>query len=525
MPGQLFTHYFLTAGIEATPEWQSAAAAVAAFRSEIAPAYAPFTDRRQPPNEAVTEQELIRPILEALGWADYLPQQGANRNEDIPDYLLFTAAAAKERAAGRSRAEDRYQDAAIVEESKRFGLALDARDEDAGGQARTPHGQILRYLATADIASDSAIRWGILTNGGVWRLYDYRARPRATGYYEADLAKILRSGDDDALRLFYLLFRRESFTRQAGATTTFLEDALAEGRRYEERVAQDLSGVVFDHVFPDLVAALAAATHAGAELEAVRQAALICLYRLLFVLYAEDRGLLPVNDARYADYGLRKPVREHIARTTSQGAGFSTVAPRYYNHLLTLWRLIDTGDVSIGLPPYNGGLFATAAAPLLEEVRLSDAQLAPIIYDLSHTETDGHHRFINYRDMSVQQLGSIYERLLEREPLRKDDGSIAIRPNPYARKDSGSFYTPQELVDLIVERTLQPLVEEHLTKFEATAAALQSDRRPQAARAAELRELGPAAAVLDLKLLDPAMGSGHFLVTAVDYPLGLPSPS
>ena len=202
MPGQLFTHYFLTDGIEATPEWQSAAAAVAAFRSEIAPAYAPFTDRRQPPNEAATEQELIRPILESLGWADYLPQQGANRNEDIPDYLLFTAAAAKERAAGRSRAEDRYQDAAIVEESKRFGLALDARDEDAGGQARTPHGQILRYLATADIASDSAIRWGILTNGGVWRLYDYRARPRATGYYEADLAKILRSGDDDALRLF-----------------------------------------------------------------------------------------------------------------------------------------------------------------------------------------------------------------------------------------------------------------------------------------------------------------------------------
>ena len=156
---------------------------------------------------------------------------------------------------------------------------------------------------------------------------------------------------------------------------------------------------------------------------------------------------------------------------------------------------------------YNGGLFATAAAPLLEEVRLSDAQLAPIIYDLSHTETDGHHRFINYRDMSVQQLGSIYERLLEREPFRKDDGSITIRPNPYARKDSGSFYTPQELVDLIVERTLQPLVEEHLTKFEATAAALQSDRRPQAARAAELRKVDPAVAVLGLKILDPAMGN------------------
>ncbi len=517
MPGQLFTHYFLTAGIEATPEWQSAAAAVAAFRSEIAPAYAPFTDRRQPPNEAATEQELIRPILESLGWADYLPQQGANRNEDIPDYLLFTAAAAKERAAGRSRAEDRYQDAAIVEESKRFGLALDARDEDAGGQARTPHGQILRYLATADIASDSAIRWGILTNGGVWRLYDYRARPRATGYYEADLAKIVRSGDDDALRLFYLLFRRDSFIRRAGATTTFLDDALAEGRRYEEQVAQDLSSMVFERVFPSLVQALANATEPEADLEQVREAALICLYRLLFVLYAEDRGLLPVNDARYADYGLRQPVREHIAHRMQQGAIFSNRATGYYDKLFNLWRLIDEGDPDIGLPPYNGGLFATDTAPLLETVRLPDAQLAPIIYDLSHTETDGHHRFINYRDMSVQQLGSIYERLLEREPFRNDDGRITVRPNPYARKDSGSFYTPQELVDLIVERTLGPLVEERLAQFEATAAALQSDRRPQAARAAELRKVDPAAAVLDLKLLDPAMGSGHFLVTTVDY--------
>ena len=127
-------------------------------------------------------------------------------------------------------------------------------------------------------------------------------------------------------------------------------------------------------------------------------------------------------------------------------------------------------------------LFATDTAPLLEAVRLSDAQLAPIIYNLSHTETDGHRRFINYRDMSVQQLGSIYERLLEREPLRNDDGQVTIRPNPYARKDSGSFYTPQELVDLIVERTLQPLVEERLAQFEATAAALGSDHRPQAER-------------------------------------------
>ena len=119
--------------------------------------------------------------------------------------------------------------------------------------------------------------------------------------------------------------------------------------------------------------------------------------------------------------------------------------------------------------------------------------------------------------MSLQQLGSIYERLLEHEPVRDGDGSITIGPNPCVRKDSGSFYTPQELVDLILDRALKPLVEERLKAFEEKAAALQGDPRPKARRRAELGGLDPAEAVLELKVLDPAMGSGHFLVTAVDF--------
>ena len=517
MPGHLFTEYFLTEGIRSTDEWGASvsdAAAFDAFGDGVRQRYDALS-RSRDPNEAVTEQELIRPVLELLGWADYLPQQGAARNEDIPDLLLFPDTDSKERAAARGIGEARYRDAIVVEESKRLGLALDARDSEDGRRSRTPHGQILRYLSTAEVESESGIRWGILTSGGVWRLYDYRARPRATGYFEADLGSMLEPGGEDHLRLFYLLFRRESFILQKGATTTFLEDALMEGRRYDEKVAQDLSSVVFERVFPKLVEALA--TESGEELPRVREAALIFLYRLLFVLYAEDRGLLPVNDSRYDDYGLRKRVRDDIAQRTASGDIFSAIASNYHDHLTTLCRLIDKGDASIGLPPYNGGLFAADAAPLLERVRLPDATVAPFIYDLSHAEVAGERRFVNYRDMSVQQLGSIYERLLEREPVRDDTGKIVIRPNVYARKDSGSFFTPQELVDLIVDRTLKPLAEERLAAFEEKSTELKSDRRPKAERYAELRKLDPAEAVLDLKVLDPAMGSGHFLVTAVDF--------
>ena len=316
MPGQLFTHYFLTDGIKATPEWKASVdrpQTFAAFRSGVARRHEELR-RSHGPNEAVTEQDLIRPVLELLGWADNLPQQGVARNEDIPDHLLFVDSASKQAAAAEPNAGDRIRHAAVVEESKRFGLSLDDRDKEDKAQARTPHGQTLRYLSTAEIESESRIRWGILTNGSVWRLYDYRARPRASGYFEADLGSLLglreRDGED-GLRTFFLLFHRDAFTLRDGATTTFLEAALAEGRRYEEQVAQDLSSVVFE---------------------------------------AEDRGLLPVNDARYDDYGLRKPVRDHVASRMAANDTFSTQAGTYYNHLTTLFSLIDKGDPSIGLP-------------------------------------------------------------------------------------------------------------------------------------------------------------------------------
>ena len=517
MTGNLFTDYFLTDGIKATPEWRTSVAAAAqfdAFRDGVRQRYDALT-HSQDPNEAVTEQELIRPVLEVLGWTDYLPQQGASRNEDIPDLLLFPDADAKERAIARDGAEERYRDAVVVEESKRFGLPLDARGRDGRRQATTPHDQIVRYLSTAEVESEGRIRWGVLTNGGVWRLYDYRARPRATGYFEANLGETLESGDTDRLRTFYLLFRRDSFEAQKGATVSFLETALAEGRRYEQQVAQDLSAVVFERAFPRLVQALA--EHTQREPAELRGPALILLYRLLFVLYAEDRGLLPVNDSRYEDYGLRKPVRDDIARRMAEGSALSARVTNYYDHLMTLSQLIDQGDAAIGLPPYNGGLFNDAAAPLLANVRLPDAAIAPIIYDLSHTETPEGRRFVNYRDMSVQQLGSIYERLLGRELVWDDDGNVVARPNSYARKDSGSFFTPQELVDLIVDRTLRPLAEERLAAFVEKAAELAADPRPRTERHAELLQMDPAEAVLDLKVLDPAMGSGHFLVTAVDF--------
>ena len=502
MAGQLFTSYFLTEGIRTTPEWEASTSDEPDLGARLGHVYEGFRHYNQP-NEAVTEDDLIIPVLEILGWTDRLPQQGSGRNDDIPDYLLFADANAKARAIARPSAEQRYKDALVVVENKRFGLHLDRRNKIDRIQSSTPHGQILHYLSVADTVSDGNIRWGILTNGSLWRLYDLRTSPRATAYFETDLRTALESEADT--KLFTLLFGRDSFTPQGGANASFLEAALRESKSYEERVAQDLSSVVFEEVFPNLIQALT--DDSKADLGPAREAALIFLYRMLFLLYAEDRGLLPVNDVRYEEYGLRMPVREDIARRVESGSPFSDNASRYYDHVTTLCHMIDRGDLEIGMPPYNGGLFAASAAPLLEQTRVSDSVMAPIIHSLSHVQDKSESRFVNYRDMSVQQLGSIYERLLEQEPVRENDGTIAVKPNYFARKDTGSYFTPQELVDLIVDRTLRPLVNERLATFWAKGKDLEDDPRPTPERQRELISLDPAEAVLDLKVLDPAMGA------------------
>ena len=122
----------------------------------------------------------------------------------------------------------------------------------------------------------------------------------------------------------------------------------------------------------------------GEDLSTVREAALIFLYRLLFILYAEDRGLLPVNDPRYEDYGLRKPVREHIARRMERRIRvFVRPYPSYYDSYSSHFAVrLTRATPSIGLPPYNGGLFSgRGRADATDDVRAADDDmLASLIY-------------------------------------------------------------------------------------------------------------------------------------------------
>ncbi|MBS0468428.1 MAG: restriction endonuclease [Proteobacteria bacterium] len=471
MQGQLFSQDFLARGILETPPHQRLdAGAFAAFETRLREIYQGL-DAASTINEAQTEALVITKVLEALGWGDdLLPQVNLSgrRREDVPDMLLF-ASAEKKAAALPLKDDQRLRHGIALLEAKRWLRPLDRGDASEAHDPDAPSSQMLRYLSRADVASDRAVKWGLLTNGALWRLYWQDARSRSEEFFEVDLATALRLPGmqpdlDDlppahALRLFYLMFQRGAFLPQDWDSTghTLHAYALNEARLYEETVAQDLGARVFHEVFPQLADALTRGdlekqTHktgygqftrpqfTDAYLDEVREATLVLLYRLLFLFYAEDRLLLPVRDLRYAPYSVRR-IRQEVQAKVDTGAHFSSTIPRIWLDLQGAFTLINVGDDGIGMPAYNGGLFDRARAPLLERVTVPDKIMAPLIDALSRRTEDlpraagppqgpsapsggsapraagerggTRPRWINYRDLSVAHLGGIYERLLE----------------------------------------------------------------------------------------------------------------
>jgi hypothetical protein len=375
MHGLLFTSDFLREGIRETRGWMAAEAEFLVFRDAVARIFGELGNA-DTLNEAQTEDDAIIPVLAALGWTDSIRQANTSRagRHDVPDFLLFASAEAKRAARAESRDERRYRHGALIVEAKRWGRPLDRGDNTDPLDAGTPSSQMLRYLSRVEVVSDGAVQWGILTNGRIWRLYWQKARSRSEEFLQFDLGDLAGVANVNAdlfaqanadkvhyLRAFFLLFRRVAFLPQAGDAEgrSFHAIALDEGRQWESKVSQDLGERVFDDLFPQLASAIARNDHAAQHpypreyLDGVHRAALILLYRLLFVLYAEDRNLLPVSDPRYDDYSLRW-LRNDIAERSVRGDAFSATATRIWQHLRSLFRAIDGGDDSIGLPPYNG---------------------------------------------------------------------------------------------------------------------------------------------------------------------------
>ncbi|MBZ5563617.1 MAG: Eco57I restriction-modification methylase domain-containing protein [Acidobacteriia bacterium] len=487
-----------------------------------------------------------------------------------------------------------------------WGRELDRKDDTR--DAETP--EVTPTFSAVDLLAQQNAPWVILTNGKLWRLYSQRAHSRATNYYEVDADEVLgrygfQQDIQDAFRYFWLLFRMQAFQlrvhdRDGRKAELSMLDRLQLGSEdYAKQLGDSLKNRVFLDVFPELAEGFIAhrREREGRDVEIseddrtrIFQGTLTLLYRLLFLLYAESRDLLPLRASpEYFQTSLtrlKQEIGEAAGRIDDETEVTTKASYRddqygLWQRLRRLFHVIDEGSEDLNVPRYNGGLFQARpehddgspeaeANRFLERERVADQYLARAVDLLARGIDPKRHDLvmIDYKSLGVRQLGSIYEGLLEfrlciaeqklaivkekgREvykafrDLEERDRERAERQGSFVRKGkaylendkrerkaTGSYYTPDHIVKYIVEHAIGPVLKE---KFEALRPKLreaQQERReffrqqeeflrrrmrPKPAEQAGLigRELVDD--LFNIKVLDPAMGSGHFLVEAVDF--------
>jgi type I restriction-modification system DNA methylase subunit len=370
---------------------------------------------------------------------------------------------------------------------------------------RIPAEQIAYYIL------HSGVTWGILTNGRRWRLYHKDTAQKQDRFYEVDLKELCDARNLEAFLYFYAFFRRAAFESQApnsaaSSLDLTLEAMLAESVDYALGVSESLKVQVFD-ALRHLAQGFLDYQPNGLTLEKPMLAeiyanSLTVLYRLLFVLYAEARELLPLRtSALYREeYSLYAIVREAAKRIDS-GMPLLQDSTRTWAKLKDLFRIIDAGSPPLQVATFNGGLFDQARHSFLERNTVGDGHLQLALEQLARVQGE----FIDYRDLAERHLGTIYEGLLEHHldlltaPVQEQRlmWTVDLFNDKGERHRTGSYYTPDYIVQYIVDQALRPILD--------------------AAAAGKANDADKVEAIFDINVVDPSMGSGHFLVAATDY--------
>lgn len=237
-------------------------------------------------------------------------------------------------------------------------------------------------------------------------------------------------------------------------------------------------------------------------LREIREPIFILLYRIIFVLFAEDRSIFPIENRIYHDkFSLKWIKNNWILKSTKQQ---KLNDYEIQNRLNQLFKLIELGSEQLSYEPreffmrsYYGRLFDRTLNSQLEKWAIPNESYIKAI-ELITTTTDkkGNRFFVDYAALEIRHLGSIYEHLLEYH-LTVKNNKIADLPSPQDRKSSGSYYTPQYIVDYIVTNSISPVIDQIIKETPSKSHQIEK--------------------ILSLNILDPAMGSGHFLVSATEY--------
>lgn len=398
-------------------------------------------------------------------------------------------------------------------------------------EGKSPRFQLSPVAFGLAVAAQERVPWLVVLRKDQIRLYPGRdgvgvgSKGQSETFFEVDLATV----DAGHAGLLPLVFSADALAADGSA-----DQLLRDSARYATELGARLRERIYEHVVPTIAVEVAqqlASTGLGLDsngLSTAYRVTLRILFRLLFQAYAEDRGLLPSGRNEGFDANSLKTNAGRLL--VSDGVEFGE-ASTIWRDLEQVWNAVDQGNPQWQIPAYNGGLFSTDAerspdGALIDEVKVPDKILGPALrHLLIDRNSDGDEGPVDFRSLSVREFGTIYEGLLESSlslaeqdltadmngawvPARPGDdvlapaGAVYFHSASGERKATGSYFTPKVIVDHLIERSVVPALTAHLDQI---ATYLTEGDAVAASRE-----------FFDFRVADLAMGSGHFLVAAVD---------
>ena len=388
---------------------------------------------------------------------------------------------------------------------------LDKADARLGyeGRRQAPHSLMQEYLN----AGDNAL-WGLVVNGSKMRILRDNASLTRPSCIEADLDLMFGEELYSDFATLWLTAHASRFQPLEGkASHCIIESWRSKAHETGERIREDLREGVTEALrqlgngflqHPANKTLLESLEVGKLRTEQYFEQLLRLVYRMLFLFTVEERELLHLPE-----------VTDEQKKIYQQGYAISLLRERalrrrHYDHNVDLWlgllitiRACDKGETLLKLPAL-GGLFRTEQCPDLDQAMIANENLLEAVRSLAFFRSEKNKTLVrvNYRNMDTEELGSVYESLLELQPridanqkplrfsfLSDDAGDMG---KGSVRKLTGSYYTPPSLVNELIKSTLEPVIENVLAA------------NPQ----------NPVAAILGLRVIDPACGSGHFLLAA-----------
>jgi hypothetical protein len=388
----------------------------------------------------------------------------------------------------------------------------DGKHLGAEGRNQSPHDELQRYLN-----SNEDVQWSVVTDGLTLRLLRDYYHTYTRGYIEFDLENIFTERNYDDFRALYRLCHASRFTPSGEADDDDDEEveppveqlyqvALSTG----VKVGQDLQSNIVSAIetlgngFLDTEIKTALKEGGQDAAEDYYQDLLYVVYRLLFLLFAEQKGMMSQRDSLYTEeYSVSK------LRKRAENYNKTDRNDDLWEGLKTSFRLVGEGDNTLGVPGYNGDLFDDDNLVYILDAQCPNEKLLSAVHDITHIEQEGYPLRISYADLGVEEIGAVYESLLEFTPqiaetvIELEDRTIPsdsfyLDGRGMDRKETGSYYTDPGLIQQLIQSALEPTVDDRLNEADEDVDSQEE-------------------ALLDISVCDPACGSGAFLIAANNY--------